>query len=293
MNPKDETIVDPAGIEHYQGVPAEQSEALARFREANPQRTTEVAGSLWRYRLIGSGAESLLWLPGALLESDSVWQQAERFGRRFRVLVPTYPPVPTMSALADGLVGLLAAEGLGSGAVVGGSYGGMVAQVLVRRHPGTVRRLVLSHTFPPDPGRGMKARVAGPLFALMPEGAVRRMYWRRMAALIPKAEAAAWLRGYLSELVQTRIEKDDILALYRRAADFDAMEFAASDLADWPGDLALVLSEDDPTTPETVRTRLIELYPQAQVHVLSGTGHAAALLKPEQYFRTLADFLES
>ena len=280
------------GEDYYAEVPAEQREGLRRFRERYPIRTAEIGGVEWEYRVAGDGGAPLVWLPGALMRADSVWPQAAHFARQHKVIVPSYPPLTTMADLSEGLAGLLAAEGVTSASVVGGSYGGMLAQVFVRQHGERVGRLVLSHTLPPDPRRGMKLAVAAPLFSLMPEAAVLRMYWNRMADLIADEEPeSAWLSAYLTELTRDRLSKTDVIALYRRAADFDGQRFAPEDLAEWPGETLLLMADDDPVTPEPVRERMIELYPRAGVHVFSGTGHAAALRRPEEYFGAMESFL--
>ena len=58
----------------------------------------------------------------------------------------------TMADYADDAAGLLEAVGWPSAKVVGVSFGGMVAQELVLRHPGKVRRLVLACTSPGGEG---------------------------------------------------------------------------------------------------------------------------------------------
>ena len=86
----------------------------------------------------------MLLLPGALAAADSTWLTLPHF--RFRVIAPTYAPVSTMAELVDRIAGILDCEGIRTAAVSGGSYGGMVAQAFVRRHPDRTERLILSHT---------------------------------------------------------------------------------------------------------------------------------------------------
>jgi 3-oxoadipate enol-lactonase len=63
------------------------------------------------------------------------------------------PDVPySMADYADDAAGLIDAIGWGEALVVGVSFGGMVAQELVLRHPDKVRRLVLACTSPGGEG---------------------------------------------------------------------------------------------------------------------------------------------
>ncbi len=58
----------------------------------------------------------------------------------------------SMADYADDAAALMADQGLDQAAVVGVSFGGMVAQELVLRHPGRVRRLILACTSPGGEG---------------------------------------------------------------------------------------------------------------------------------------------
>ena len=287
------TTMAPHATDFYAGVPAEQVERLRRFRAAHPLRRAVVDGVEWEYVVSGSGEPPVLLLPGALGTAESAWFSIEAFEARHRVLAPTYPPVPTMAALADGLAGLLDHEGIGRAAVVGGSYGGFVAQAFVRRHPERVSRLVLSHTAPQDPARARKLVAALKLLRLFPEGLLRAMFRKRMAGLLPHGTPeAALFNAFFQETVARHVTKEGFLAAYRRVVDIDAgPPFTPSDLDAWGGPVLLVMADDDPATPEPVRARMREIYPQAEVHLLSGTGHAAAIVRPEEYYPVVERFL--
>lgn len=265
---------------------------VRRFREEHPLKQAVISGQEWEYIAAGQGERALLLLPGALGVADSTWITLPHFEPRFRVIAPTYAPVLTMAELVDGIAGILDREGIERAAVSGGSYGGLVAQAFVRRHPGRTERLILSHTAVPDADRARPLRWALKLLGWMPEGLLRTLYRKRLAGLLPRTPEAAEFRAYTEE-VTGRAAKKEILALFWRAADFLAhYRLRPEDLDGWPGRILLLMSEDDPVTPEPARKALQALYPNAEVHLFSGSGHATALLQPDRYFEVMDRFLE-
>jgi pimeloyl-ACP methyl ester carboxylesterase len=275
----------------YREVPPEQVGQLYRFRLSHPTRRALAGGVFWDYLAAGSGDSALLLLPGALGAAQLPWQAVERFARRYRVIAPSYPTLPTLAQLADGLVDLLDREGVRRAHVLGSSYGGLVAQVLVRRYPDRVSKLVLSHTLCPDPARGrwMDLMVRGlspfPMFLL------RSLFKRGMSLWMPekRAETAAF-RAFCEEIVTYHLTKDALVAGYRRVVDFDLHHaFRPGDLGRRP--VLLLLSDDDPVTPEPIRAAMRALYPRARFHLFSGTGHATELVRSAEYYSRIEAFL--
>jgi len=266
---------------------------LAGFRAEHPPRTWTIEGMPWRYLAMGTGDQTLVSLTGALGIADLGWYQLEQLAQRFRLIAPDYPPVHSMAALADGIAAIMDHEGISRAAVQGGSYGGMLAQVLVRRHPARVDRLILSHTGPPAPDSGRKLQRLLPLLRILPGGMLRGLLKRSLSRLEPPEDAQDVERYYAPyREAMDRISKPDILAMYLRAVDYlTNYSFTAQDLAGWGSRVLIMLAEDDPATPEPVREELVRLYPGAQVKLFQGTGHAAALLKQEEYTATIEGFL--
>lgn len=276
----------------YRDVPAVDREAFQRFRADNPVRRATVRGVEWEYLTGGEGDRNLLLLPGAQGTGASVWGNAEHFSRRFRWVAPCYPPLDSMTELADGVAGLLDHLGMPGAAVVGGSYGGFVAQVLVRRHPERVERLVLSHTGPPRPQRGRQIAGALRWFRFLPLFLLRAQYRKVMLGLMPDVPELALTRAYLEELIALEVTKKSLLAGYRRVVDFDGQRFAPADLDGWPGRILLLMAEDDPATPEPIRREMQSLYPRAEVALFSGSGHVTGVLLRDEYLAAMDSFLE-
>jgi pimeloyl-ACP methyl ester carboxylesterase len=268
---------------------------VRKFREEHPLKRAVISGQEWEYIAAGpsrpEGERALLLLPGALAVADSTWITLPHFEDRFRVIAPTYAPVSTMAELVDGIAGILDQEGIREAAVSGGSYGGMVAQAFVRRHPERTERLILSHTALPDPSRVPALKKGVKLMEWLPEGLLRWIYKKRLAGLLPRTPEADEFRAYTMEVAGSAT-KAGLLALYRRAADFLGNErLRPGDLDGWPGKILLLMSDDDPVTPEPAREAMKAMYPRAESHVFTGSGHATALLQPERYFEVMDRFL--
>ncbi len=85
---------------------------LAAFRTAHPPRHVSRRGVEWSYYTGGQGGEVILRLTGALGVAEFSFQQIRLFERRFRVIAPDYPAVRSLAEVTDGLLAILAAEGV-------------------------------------------------------------------------------------------------------------------------------------------------------------------------------------
>jgi pimeloyl-ACP methyl ester carboxylesterase len=279
----------------YRDVPAAELEAFQRFRREHPPRTAQIGGRSWSFLTGGSGEDgrTLLFLPGAQGTGEAVWTSFDYFEKRYRCLAPNYPPVETMTELADGLAALLDQEGIARAVVIGGSYGGFVAQVFVRRHPDRVERLILSHTGPPVPRRGEVIAKSLRWLPKLPMFLLRLQYRKVMSGVLPPGRPElALVRAYLEEIIAFHLTKEGMINGYRRVVDYDRTRFAPEDLAGWPGRVLLLMGDNDPATPPPIRERMKALYPGAEVRIFEGSGHAAGILKRDEYVAAMEAFLE-
>ncbi len=285
---------DPRMAKIYGNVPPEQLEPYRRFRTEHAFKRLTVEGVLWEYYDLGAGPETRLMLTGAFGVPYFDWHHLLAFAQMHRVIAPCYPPVTTMDALCDGLAGILRHEGIARAHVQGGSYGGFVAQIFVRRYPALTASLVLSHTqpsYPDDPGNAKFERILR-LVRILPVGMLRWLLGRSLGRLMPqKAPGTALPFAIYEELLHVRLSKADIVGILARTADYERQRFAPEDLADWPGRILLMMTENDRTTPDSVRADFGRLYPEAQVHLFEGTGHSTSWEQAELYRAVINDFL--
>ena len=276
----------------YARVPASRLEAFQAFRQNFPYKEMVRDGLSWPYLGGGQGDPSLLLLSGALAIPDISWITIANLAKTRRVIVPAYPPVTTMDALVDGIAAVLEQEGIDQAHVMGGSYGGFVAQVFVRRHPRLAASLVLSHTLAPYPETAARVRSFIRLVRWMPMGLVRQMMRRVFRSMMPEwSDETACLLAIFDELIRYTLDKKDVIGILERTVDYGERTFTPQDLAGWPGEVLLIFGADDAATPPEVRERLESLYPGCQVHLFEDAGHSTSVTHQEEYLAVVDGFL--
>jgi pimeloyl-ACP methyl ester carboxylesterase len=292
-----EATRESAGSEETpRGIAAEQWEELREFRATHPLKHTNVAGVGWDYIACGEGKETLLLLPGGAMVGEAGFTRIPAFEDRYRVIAPDYAPVSNAAQLLDGLAGVLDAEGVREAHVLGPSYGGMVAQSFVRRHPERVRSLILANTLVP-PGKLLwLAKAFQILLPLVPLEWLRALRERTLARAfsgvpsVPPEDQVFW-RDYQHGLVW-RLSKPDLLAMYRLGIDLmESFWLTPDDLASWPRRILILESDEDLLTPEQ-RAELRRTYPQAEVHTFRCAGHTPWMSHREEYLSIVKVFLD-
>ncbi len=269
-------------------------EDLYRFRDRYPARTVRIRGVDWEYVACGRGAQTLLLLPGAPGRAESTFRYILGLEDNYRIIAPTYPgQSSTLGETLLGLAGLMKAEGVGKACLIGGSYGGLIAQSFVRRFPDMVSNLVLSNTGAPRPGRaGQYARYLHVL-EVLPLSAIRAM-WRVGAYLFVREIAVdrAFWSAYFREMIST-ISKEECIGRGKVWVEFDRRSrFTPHDLDEWPGRVLILEAESDLVFPAQERAALRRLYPQATVVTFKEGGHAASVTRRGEYIAVMVRFLE-
>jgi pimeloyl-ACP methyl ester carboxylesterase len=278
------------------GIAAERWEELREFRAIHPPKHITVAGVNGDYIACGEGEEALLHLPGGVMVGEAGFTRIPAFEDRYRVIAPDYPRVSSATLLLDGLAGVLDAEGVRAAHVLGPSYGGLVAQCFVRRHPERVRSLILANTLVPPRRLLWPSKIFLTLLPLVPLGWLRVLRERTLARVfsnvpsVPPEDQAFW-REYQHEIVW-RLSKAELRAMGRLAIDLvESFQFTPNDLAFWPGRVLILKSEEDLLTPEQ-RAELRRCYPRAEAYTFRGAGHTPWMSHREEYLSVIKDFLD-
>jgi deazaflavin-dependent oxidoreductase (nitroreductase family) len=271
-------------------------EELREFRATHPLKHVTVDGVRWDYIAGGEGEEALLILPGGAMVGEAGFTRIPAFEDRYRVIAPSYASVSTAAQLLDGLAGVLDAEGVRDAHVLGPSYGGIVAQCFVRRHPERVKTLILANTLVPPRSLLWLSRVFLALLPLVPLGWLRALRERGLSRAfygvpsVPPEDQAFW-RDYQHELVW-RLSKAELRDMYRLGIDLvESLQSRPGDLASWPGRVFILESDEDPVTPEQ-RAELRRCYPRAGVHTFHGAGHTPWMSHKAEYLIAIKEFLD-
>jgi pimeloyl-ACP methyl ester carboxylesterase len=283
----------------YAKVPTEQVERLKEFRRAHPVKRLTFGDTDWEYISCGrASAQTLLLLPGALSVGESTFPLITAFENEYRIIAPSYALSLTMTGLCEGIAHILETEAINRVHVVGGSYGGLVAQYFVRKYPGKACSLVLSHSFLITPKFEKPLKIAGKLFPAVPRILFVSLLKLRLNKMLlstlrrAKHPEFEFWRAYLNEaVVSDRLKKvvvhqnKCLLELARQP------QFTANDLKEWHGKILIIDSDDDPAIGAKDRALLRETYPQAEVQTFRDAGHASSILKREETFSIIRNFL--
>ncbi len=275
----------------YGDVPDEQKIALKQFRDNHPQKTLIVNDIEWTYHIVGGGTETILWLVGGLKKADAAYKSIPLLADDYRIIAPDYPALSSIADLADGLASILTAENVDSVFVLAGSFGGMLAQVFMRRHPDKVKKVVLSTTTPPDKSHVNRYQQLMEMAKLAPDALLRDTAQTQMLSTIaPPDNEVDFYKAYLKELYEQRLNKEDIVSIYSAIIDYMEQVFTPDDLQNWSGELLIINSDNDATFGEATQKTLVDLYPTAQVHTFEGAGHSPGSTQREAFFALVRDF---
>ena len=283
---------------------------LAEFRRAYPAATYTVSGGkpfVYRYYKNPNAKATLVLLTGGIGLSDLFYKHFDRFARDFSVLTFDYQlPFENNAQFADAVAELLGH--LEERAwLVGQSLGGVVAQIIARRHPEAVAGLVLSNTCSLSGGmseegyrdlmtmiesqRKFKKWLNVLPFALI-KGMMRRAVLNMKTDDFTAAERAAMeeLCGAMLELL-TKPYKAHMIDFLCDAQHHFGMTRA--DFAPWAGWVLLILSQDDATFSAACKQDLIDLMPEPTVVTDLTGGHLALMVRLVQYEELVTEFIKA
>lgn len=277
------------------------------FDRRFPLRQMTIGGISFPYRhhVHSQNRETLLLLTGGIGLSDLFFCHFAAFAKDFSVLTCDYPlSCTTMAQLTDTLAQLLRTLGIRAW-LVGHSFGGVVAQLLARRHSDVVAGLVLSNTaslaadMTPETRASLLAllekeeryhsQMQAMPFALV-KPMLRRAILKKAVGLTPAQQKTV---NDLCQLMTQKLTKSYGLHMLELLCDCrNHLELSPQDFLPWKDCVLLLLSEDDHTFTDGVKASLISLMPEPQVVTELPGGHLALLLQSASYLSTVTAFIQ-
>jgi 3-oxoadipate enol-lactonase len=246
-----------------------------------------------------TGAPALLLLHGWTASSDLNWFGCyEALGEHYRVVamdhrghgrgIRSRRPF-RLDDCADDAAALIRALHLGPTIVVGYSMGGLVAQLVWRRHRPLVAGLVLcatSRVFIRSVRERNRFNALG-AFGVASRFIPRRLSAERIASAISNRSSAGPFEGWAGE----ELRRNDWTAIFeagRALGYFDSRPWAKD--IDVP--TAVVIPTHDSMIPPARQVALARAIPGATVHPVAGE-HTIAGTQPERFVPVLLDAISS
>jgi 3-oxoadipate enol-lactonase len=247
----------------------------------------------------GSGP-TLVMIPGRIAPRTMLAPEFERLSSDFRVIIldnrdsgenePETEPY-TISDLADDVAGLLRALGIQHAHVLGGMWGGCIAQEFALRHADMLDRLVLVSTTPMTIEPNATLSPMPPPEDWWLEDPVER--WR---AELPLDTAP----GYFDDKPELLDREAERYRGNRITWEGRMRQVAAGghfDVRDRLHEIAaptLVLHGDqDPYIPTLNAELIANSIPNARLRIIQGTGHLLFIEQPEEVDHTIREFLSA
>ncbi|SEP89343.1 2-hydroxymuconate semialdehyde hydrolase [Solimonas aquatica] len=193
----------------------------------------------------------------------------------------------TMDAWVQHLLGVLDALGIERAHLVGNSFGGALALALATRHPQRVARLVLMGSV------GVRFKITAELDAVwgyepsLP--AMRKLIGMFSADRHHADEELARLR-YEASIRPGFQESYAAMFPAPRQRWVDAMASPEEAVRALPHETLIIHGREDRVIPLSNAYRLLELIPQAQMHVFGRCGHWTQIEQAARFSRLLLDF---
>lgn len=286
-------MLDISFNEIYKNVSPDQKKLILEFRSSHHQQSLTKNRVVWKYILCGDSDETLVLLPGGLGFNEALFISIIALEDRFHIISPTYPQVPTMAELVEGIVGILDSEGIKKINLFGVSFGGWLAQCFIHQYPERVAKLILSNTSG-NGGFSTKTVQIGLLSArILPLGFLKSTNRKRIMELISPTdfERPFW-EAFLYEKFHYDITRETLVNRLKNTLDFmNNYNFSSDDLANWKGQILILESANDLAFRKQVRDSLKLLYPTAKVCTLENAGHAPSHRGSPEYISAIKQFL--
>lgn len=275
-------------------------EELKIFSEKHPYQEIEVNGAKVRYVLAGKRENPpIVFLNG--LDMQEMWiKYVTELQGEYWALMFEYPLAwNTNQKMVEGLHALLSELNMSKPVIIGGSDGGVLAQLYSKAHPYNVSGMVLitTLTIESDYVRDIKKTAwVTPLLKLK----LKLSNWEKMKHKLigivtgyfrdESEEEKIYGKSFFEAIVANPKYKEKYIHAVELVGDLAKYEpIPKETFAFLSGKVLLMLPEQDIFTKED-QQRLVEVMTEPEVKNMAG-GHVTFVMKAEEYLEEIKNFL--
>ncbi|MBN1892573.1 MAG: alpha/beta hydrolase [Clostridiales bacterium] len=250
---------------------------------------------------MGHGNEALLLLPGGSGEGVAYFLYLTELRSFGRIITVNFPDIDSISGYVLGIEELLEKLGLSEVYLMGHSFGGLVAQALIRHKPEMFPKVILSHTTTVHqdiPENLLKETLASlkkgyRLIFCLPNFVIKRINAKKLRRITEnirdEEERTFWEVFFREKFAQKT--KTESLCMLKAMIDFaENYRYSSDDLKDWNGTMLIIDSKADGAFPEMAKKCVHDLYPMAEKITFDDHSHLALLSERDAYMRIYKRF---
>lgn len=276
---------------------------IEAFRLNHKEMSMEINGANFRYWFYGKGEFTYILLPGGMGCGEFFYNHILVLEKHNKVLTLEYPlELKDNISVADGIIALIDSLKIEKAIFIGQSYGGMIAQVIAKRHTAKVFGLILSNTgtisetiTPSD--KKLKKMIFGQKIGLsigkiLPYSWVKKAMLKKMNNYLKTIDAK--YQQYIQDVFKAMIEgypRERYNLMTKLLLDFHTKQrFTTDDFKTLKNKQLLIFSPTDQTFSEDVRDELIALMPNPVVNRSLKSGHVAIIIEIDEYINIIRQF---
>lgn len=281
------------------------------YQTAAPLKVAHLKGGDFAYRYYKNPNPKLdvtiICFAGGSGLADALCLMFRELGKRYHFVCFNYPKSFTDNdSLADAVAELIRLEHLKNVYLLGQSYGGLIAQVIAKKHPELIKGLILSSTCSLSNDisyQGVKC-----LYNMINEQKQQKN--QKMDKMLPSFILVPFMRLAFKKHIpdkDTRRVLLEILYLIKDQIQGDYMYLMDGLLGDlrnhfgthtkedfkkFKNEVLIISPDDDPIFSPDLKQAMFRLMTEPEVITDFEGGHLALMISPDKYFALLDDFLQ-
>ncbi len=249
--------------------------------------------NIWEYWVTGEGQNTIILFHGGFNGPEMWFYLVNALENSYRIIVPQIPKkISGVSDIVEFFNILLEKENLQNLIILGYSYGGGIAQILIDQVPNNINCVILSHTGIMWGRKPKSMRKLKFLINIIPSSTFRKIFLKKRIQNFPDSKWNDFHKFYFTQLINKLEKRDFIDFLNNSQIVLKDLNSLKSNLDNFHGKVILLGTKGDDDTFHAM-SLLHEKFPNSLEYVFTGFGgHHFMFLNPEIYTSKLLDLLD-